>query len=410
MSAKVSPASRLKRSLTDVTGDEAQDADRLQSPILLPTVESSPLAINPMSVIGERVVIAMVGLPARGKSYTSRAIVHFFTFLGCPVRLFNAGNKRRTKGLAGAAASFFEASNKDAQQQREQMAMETLDDLLAWLESAPHGCACGIFDATNTTVARRRAVIERCARAEKQSATPLRLVFVESVCNDAAILKHSYRLKLSNGDYEGQDAEKALADFVSRVRAYEQVYETITDEEASGFEAEFDTNGGRLRYVQTVDAGRKLVASGCNSYLMSHLVALLHTIHLYPRKILILLAGESANDRDGIRGGDTELSEAGRAYSAALCDVVRARGCLSEATPQVLTGTLRRYTQLADLLCSPGGGAVGDGGGAAQSAGCSGGGAAAAAGGWARGTRVQLKSLNELCFGSLEGLPGEGSG
>ena len=105
----------------------------------------------------------------------------------------------------------------------------------------------------------------------------LRLVFVESVCNDAAILKHSYRLKLSNGDYEGQDAEKALADFVSRVRAYEQVYETITDEEASGFEAEFDTNGGRLRYVQTVDAGRKLVASGCNSYLMSHLVALLHT-------------------------------------------------------------------------------------------------------------------------------------
>jgi len=255
----------------------ALDVDRLQSPILLPTVKASPLAINPMSVIGERVVIAMVGLPARGKSYTSRAIVHFFTFLGCPVRLFNAGNKRRTLGLAGAAASFFDPSNKDATQQREQMAMETLDDLLAWLESAPHGCACGIFDATNTTVARRRAVIERCARAEKPSATPLRLVFVESICNDAAILRHSYRLKLSNGDYEGQDAERAFVDFVSRVEAYEQVYETITDEEASGFEIEFDTNGGRLRYVQTVDAGRKLVASGCNSYLMSHLVALLHT-------------------------------------------------------------------------------------------------------------------------------------
>ena len=323
-----------------------------------------------MSVIGERVVIAMVGLPARGKSYTSRAIVHFFTFLGCPVRLFNAGNKRRTLGLAGAAASFFDASNKDAQQQREQMAMETLDDLLAWLESAPHGCACGIFDATNTTVARRRAVIERCARAEKLSATPLRLVFVESVCNDAAILRHSYRLKLSNGDYEGRDAERALADFVSRVKAYEQVYETITDEEASGFEGEFDTNGGRLRYVQTVDAGRKLVASGCNSYLMSHLVALLHTIHLYPRKIVILLAGESENDRDGIRGGDTELSEAGRAYSAAVCDLVRVRGCLSEATPQVLTGTLRRYTHLADRLCRPGGAGDYDGGGGAEGSGC----------------------------------------
>ena len=54
-------------------------------------MKASPLAINPMSVIGERVVIAMVGLPARGKSYTSRAIVHFFTFLGCPVRHYQYG-------------------------------------------------------------------------------------------------------------------------------------------------------------------------------------------------------------------------------------------------------------------------------------------------------------------------------
>lgn len=239
-----------KRSFSDVTGESPVDVDaRLQSPILLPTVKASPYAINPMSVIGERVVIAMVGLPARGKSYTSRAIVHFFTFLGCPVKLFNAGAKRRTKGLAGAGANFFDASNKTAQQQREQMAMETLDDLLAWLESAPVGCACGIFDATNTTVARRRAVIERCARAEKLSATPLRLVFVESVCNDEAILRHSYRLKLSNGDYEGQATDRALADFIARVKEYEKVYETISDEEASGFEGSFDTNGGRLRCV-----------------------------------------------------------------------------------------------------------------------------------------------------------------
>ena len=295
------PTLLAKRSISDVTGGTPSDspaADRTVRAMRMPSsVEAQPYAVNPMSRIPERVVIAMVGLPARGKSYTSKAIVHFFTFLGCPVKLFNAGNKRRTKGLAGADASFFDASNEDAKMQRERMAMETLDDLLEWLESAPPGCACGIFDATNTTVARRRAVIERCARAEMVSSTPLRLVFVESVCNDEAILRHSYRLKLSNGDYEGHDPESALADFISRVREYEKVYETITDEEATGFEGEFETNGGRLRYIQTVDAGRKLVASGCNSYLMSHLVSLLHTVHLFPRKISILLAGESVNDK-----------------------------------------------------------------------------------------------------------------
>lgn len=174
-------------------------------------VDSSKYAVNPMSVVEERVVIAMVGLPARGKSYTSKVIIKYLNFLGCPVRLFNAGDKRRDHGLAGKGSSFFDSSNKNAKAQREQIAMETLDELLDWLRSAPPGCACGIFDATNTTVARRRAVIARCARAERASTSPLRLVFVENICNDERILEHSYQLKLRNDDYRGADAEQARA-------------------------------------------------------------------------------------------------------------------------------------------------------------------------------------------------------
>ena len=56
-------------------------------------------------VIDERVVIAMVGLPARGKSYISKAIVRYLQFLGVSCKLFNAGNKRRDQGGAGAGAS-----------------------------------------------------------------------------------------------------------------------------------------------------------------------------------------------------------------------------------------------------------------------------------------------------------------
>jgi 6-phosphofructo-2-kinase len=335
-------------------------------------------------------------LPARGKSYISKAIVNYLTFLGCPVRLFNAGNKRRERGLAGSDASFFDANNKEAKARREQLAMETLDDLLAWLESAPPGCACGIFDATNTTVARRRAVIERCARADRTSASPLRLVFVESVCNDDAILRHSYQMKLSNEDYQGSDPEKALADFISRIREYEKVYETITDDEARGFESDFDTNGGRLRYVQTIDAGRKLVASGCTSMVMSHVVMLLHSIHLFPRKISIVLAGESQNDSAGIRGGDTALSALGLQYAEAVCELVCSRGRVAAGPVQVLMGTHKRYRQMTDMLCKHNAGARDgpriEGGEDLRE--------------WECTTPLQLRELNELCFGSLEGIPG----
>ena len=115
---------------------------------------------NPLDSIQDRVCLAMVGLPARGKSYISKAIIRYLNFIGCPAKLFNAGNKRRTEGLAGTDASFFDASNASAKEKREEMAMETLDELLAWLHGATTGCGCGIFDATNTTRARRAKVVE----------------------------------------------------------------------------------------------------------------------------------------------------------------------------------------------------------------------------------------------------------
>jgi len=125
----------------------------------------------------------MVGLPARGKSYISKAIVRYLNFLGCPAQIFNAGNKRRQEGAAGVQANFFDAANLDAKAQRERMAMETLDELLEWLqnETQPEaGCACGLFDATNTTVDRRERVRQRVAREQP----PVRLIFLESICDD----------------------------------------------------------------------------------------------------------------------------------------------------------------------------------------------------------------------------------
>ena len=113
-------------------------------------------------VLEERVVIALVGLPARGKSFISKGIVRYLCFLGSRCKIFNAGNKRRDAGKGGASASFFDPRNQAAQLHKEQMAMETLDELIEWLGNEK-GLACGIFDATNTTVARRHAVLERCA-------------------------------------------------------------------------------------------------------------------------------------------------------------------------------------------------------------------------------------------------------
>ena len=114
-----------------------------------------------------------------------------------------------------------------------------LDNELCW-----QGCACGILDATNTTVERREAVAARCAEIYRRDVSPryiavvwssvsvpcnfqcnfhvtsyvtwcrcaahvppVQLLFVESVCNDEEQLLANYQLKLSNADYEGRDQQ-----------------------------------------------------------------------------------------------------------------------------------------------------------------------------------------------------------
>ena len=100
---------------------------------------------NENKVVEQKVVLAMVGLPARGKSYISKAIVRYLSFCGCPTRLFNAGNLRRESGQQGVAADFFDHSNADGKRQRDAMAMECLDQVLEFLEACGRATAVGFL-------------------------------------------------------------------------------------------------------------------------------------------------------------------------------------------------------------------------------------------------------------------------
>lgn len=120
--------------------------------------------------IVDRLVVVLVGLPARGKSYLSNKLVRYLNWLQINAKIFNVGSTRRLKSKTigpGTAplpdettavqdASFFSPDNKESICLREQWARETLDSLLDFLLIGD-GCV-GVFDATNTTVTRRHMV------------------------------------------------------------------------------------------------------------------------------------------------------------------------------------------------------------------------------------------------------------
>ncbi|KAF2119023.1 6-phosphofructo-2-kinase-domain-containing protein [Lophiotrema nucula] len=201
------------------------------------------------------------------------------------------------------SASFFDPSNKKAAQIREQCAMETLDDLLDYILKG--NGSVGIFDATNSTLARRKQIMTQIrARAGPE----LNVLFVESVCQDPTLLESNMRLKLSGPDYEGKDPTAALKDFKQRVAIYEKNYVPLGDYEEDN----------HMPYVQMIDVGRKMISHQVRGFLAGQAVYYLLNFNLAPRQIWITRHGESQDNVAGKIGGDSDLSVAGHRYARAM--------------------------------------------------------------------------------------------
>ena len=85
-------------------------------------------------------------------------------------------------GLMEQSAEFFDPDNQSASQLREQLAMETLDELLDYIMEK--GGSVGIFDATNSTLARRQAIM---TKVRERAGPELNVLFLESLCLDGNV-------------------------------------------------------------------------------------------------------------------------------------------------------------------------------------------------------------------------------
>eukprot|EP00602_Paraphysomonas_sp_CaronLab_P006027 CAMPEP_0185017656 /NCGR_PEP_ID=MMETSP1103-20130426/575_1 /TAXON_ID=36769 /ORGANISM="Paraphysomonas bandaiensis, Strain Caron Lab Isolate" /LENGTH=468 /DNA_ID=CAMNT_0027547167 /DNA_START=206 /DNA_END=1612 /DNA_ORIENTATION=- len=269
-------------------------------------------------------VIAMVGLPARGKSYIVKMIIRYLRWIGFESEVFNVGSYRRLHGKAGIGANFFSGDDKEASKSREEMAMAVQEMMYEWLRKGDVKGRVAIFDATNTTVDRRHAL---CLRARREQVS---LLFVESICDDKSILERNYSLKLQNDDYKDQDPSEARKDFLRRVDAYEKRYHTIEDDEDSH----------QISYIKLINVGQKVISRNCFGYLPSQVAFYLQNIHIVPRSIYLTLPAENSDSVASILGGDSpKMTASGRQYTLDLAKFVQMQN--NKEDMLVLTGTAK---------------------------------------------------------------------
>lgn len=287
-------------------------------------------------------MIALVGLPARGKSFVSRKLQHYLNWTGVQCEIFNVGRYRREAAAALASnsetttarekngacdANFFDSNNREAAELREKVAEIALLDMLRWLDGEqdaehdsdgeydPNGMMncngqsfadvsrhstystvsassagiaklnfksserIAIFDATNSTDKRRQWILEMCTAPERRGEKKTGVVFVESICDDKELLEENYRYKISSSpDFEHMKQEEAYADLITRVKKYEEQYETIQDDS--------------LSYIKIFNLSTKLMCNHIYGRMAKELVPALMAWHIGTRPVFLCRPGQ----------------------------------------------------------------------------------------------------------------------
>ncbi|KRT82438.1 hypothetical protein AMK59_4315, partial [Oryctes borbonicus] len=270
-------------------------------------------------------LVAMVGLPGRGKSLLAHRLGRYLNFTGDVTKVFDISEYRRKHVTKYSSHEMFRADNLPAYQIRQQSFREALEDAAKWLKEPDHSVA--ILDGPNVSRVQRQEIYDVI-----NGELGFRVMFIECVCEDPIILEQNFKdiLKYSV-DYRDMATKDALTDLTYKMAHYKAQYESP----ALGSQWELPSP-----MVKVLDAGHGgLVAHGICGVRESKILAYIAVPKPTQQTLYFSRHGESEFNVIGRIGGDAPLSPRGRLYAQALAKHVQA---LNLPSLQVWTSTLKR--------------------------------------------------------------------
>ena len=250
-----------------------------------------------------RIVIATVGLPARGKTHISVALARYLRWLGVKTRIFHLGDYRRA--ILGQSAEvpddYFSANaSLSTVLLRQKILKQCREDIFHFLNHENGQIA--IYDAVNPLAAGRRSLSKEFSHHRIQT------LFIESCCTDERIIEENVRsVKISSPDYAGWDEAEAVKDYLSRLAARIPHFESMEEPE--------------LHYIKMLNAGQRVtVNNAAFGYLSQRIVFYLLNLHIKSRQTFFARAG-TAKEEDSYKA-DASLSEAGDDYAKKMTETL----------------------------------------------------------------------------------------
>lgn len=271
----------------------------------------------------DKLIIIMVGLPARGKSYTSNNLCRFLNWCGVNCKVFNCGEYRRNILGGFQDSNFFDFENKENFNKKEEISKRCFSDLLEWIDK--YG-TIAIFDATNSNKLRRQYLIDKSGNRN--------VIFLELITNDQSIIDRNLDLKSISPDYKDKNKDYAISDFKQREQYYLKSYESIDDNE-------------NLKYIKLINFTEKLFLKNIMGINESLVTSYLMNLGLNKSPIYLTRHGQSINNTKNIIGGDCLITEAGIEYSKKLHKFINED---IQSDFIIFTSCLKRTKKTAELF------------------------------------------------------------
>ncbi|KAH3679858.1 hypothetical protein WICMUC_000601 [Wickerhamomyces mucosus] len=257
-----------------------------------------------------KILIALVGLPARGKTHLSVSLTRYLRWLGVKTQSFHVSDYRR-KAYSNfeddIPQDYFSASPKTEEgiKIREQIINGCLSDIMSFFERERGQVA--IYDALNALKIHRLEVEELFSKMN------IKVLFIESIVDDAKLLKRNVNNAAASPDYEGWDPKLAKSDYLKRIQANAPIYEQI----------DFDKTETHLNYIKFINFGERLVTHNSqHGYLINRIVFFLMNSRIKAGRVYFARCGKSNLDK---YIDDELLNSEGLEYSEILCKTLLAR-------------------------------------------------------------------------------------
>lgn len=302
----------------------------------------NPVLFDFVPASRDRIVVVMTGLPARGKTHVARRLKNFLSFFhGVDCENVNVSDFRRKRCGAFVPAGFFDGENLDAKTALEEARDAAMKEVVDFLDMGEAFSKVVFLDGTNSTVARRRRILEQL------KGRSCKALFIECVCTDEAQEEANIRAGIENSpDYTDIPPQEAIADFKARIAAFERVNEPMNHD---GTEA-------HLSWIRVIDM-KQYVINNVHGYLQGRITQLVMNLKNHPHTFYLTRHGQSEYNQLGKIGGDSGLTDEGRAYARKLAEYAEKKICRDERgqpiPARLWTSGLRRTKETAAYISHP---------------------------------------------------------